>query len=49
LDPDADVTEKINELLGAVAALKAYVAHLPARLLWTSTRSDELHATRVRA
>jgi len=47
LDPDAEVTEKINELLGAVAALKAYVAHLPARLLWTSTRSDELHATRV--
>ena len=29
LDPDAEVTEKINELLGAVAALKAYVAHLP--------------------
>ena len=29
LDSDAEVTEKINELLGAVAALKAYVAHLP--------------------
>ena len=26
---DAEVTEKINELLGAVAALKAYIAHLP--------------------
>jgi hypothetical protein len=24
-----DTAEKINELLGAVAALKAYVAHLP--------------------
>jgi hypothetical protein len=29
LDSDAEVTEKINELLGAIAALKAYVAHLP--------------------
>ena len=29
MDEDADVTEKINELLGAVAALKAYIAHLP--------------------
>ena len=29
LDSDSEVTEKINELLGAVAALKAYVAHLP--------------------
>jgi len=29
LDPDDEVTEKLNELLGAVAALKAYVAHLP--------------------
>ena len=24
-----DTAEKINELLGVVAALKAYVAHLP--------------------
>src|SRR3954453_20204071 len=29
MDEDADVAEKINELLGAVAALKAYIAHLP--------------------
>ena len=29
MDEDADMAEKINELLGAVAALKAYVAHLP--------------------
>jgi hypothetical protein len=29
VDSDSEVTEKINELLGAVAALKAYVAHLP--------------------
>jgi hypothetical protein len=29
MDEDADIAEKINELLGAVAALKAYVAHLP--------------------
>ena len=29
MDEDADVGEKINELLGAVAALKAYIAHLP--------------------
>src|SRR5215218_4376850 len=28
MDEDADVAEKINELLGAVAALKAYIAHL---------------------
>jgi hypothetical protein len=29
MDAEADVAEKINELLGGVAALKAYVAHLP--------------------
>ena len=29
MDEDADPAEKINELLGAVAALKAYIAHLP--------------------
>ena len=29
MDENADVAEQINELLGAVAALKAYVAHLP--------------------
>ena len=29
MDPYAEVNEKINELLGAVAALKAYVAHMP--------------------
>ena len=29
MNAEADVAEKINELLGAVAALKAYVAHLP--------------------
>ena len=29
MDEDVDVAEKINELLGAVAALKAYIAHLP--------------------
>ena len=29
MDEDADIAEKINELLGAVAALKAYIAHLP--------------------
>jgi hypothetical protein len=29
MDENADMAEKINELLGAVAALKAYVAHLP--------------------
>jgi hypothetical protein len=28
-----DTAEKINELLGAVAALKAYVAHLPGAAL----------------
>ena len=28
MDEDADMAEKINELLGAVAALKAYIAHL---------------------
>jgi hypothetical protein len=26
---NADIAEKINELFGAVAALKAYIAHLP--------------------
>src|SRR3954451_17198065 len=36
---DAEVTEKINELLGAVAALKAYVAHLPGA---TSVDLDEV-------
>jgi hypothetical protein len=29
MDADSDTAEKINELLGVVAALKAYVAHLP--------------------
>src|SRR4051812_15573146 len=29
MDADSDIAEKINELLGVVAALKAYVAHLP--------------------
>jgi hypothetical protein len=29
MDENADMAEKINELLGAVAALKAYIAHLP--------------------
>ena len=29
MDEDADIAEKINELFGAVAALKAYIAHLP--------------------
>ena len=29
MDENADIAEKINELLGAVAALKAYIAHLP--------------------
>ena len=29
MDENALVAEKINELLGAVAALKAYIAHLP--------------------
>ena len=29
MEEEAELTEKINELLGAVAALKAYVAHLP--------------------
>jgi hypothetical protein len=30
MDEDADLAEKINELLGTVAALNAYIAHLPA-------------------
>ena len=29
MEEDAELAEKINELLGAVAALKAYIAHLP--------------------
>ena len=29
MEDDAELAEKINELLGAVAALKAYIAHLP--------------------
>ena len=29
MDEDADIPQKINKLLGAVAALKAYIAHLP--------------------
>jgi hypothetical protein len=29
MNPDDEITEKINELLGVVAALKGYVAHLP--------------------
>jgi hypothetical protein len=29
MDSDAEMAEKVNELLGVVAALKAYVAHLP--------------------
>ena len=29
MDSDAEMAEKLNELLGVVAALKAYVAHLP--------------------
>jgi hypothetical protein len=29
MDSDAEMAEKVNELLGAVAALKAYVANLP--------------------
>ena len=37
MDEDADPAEKINELLGAVAALKAYIAHFPVlpMLTWT--------------
>ena len=29
MEEDAELAEKINELLGAVAALKAYIAHFP--------------------
>ena len=29
MEEEAEPAEKINELLGAVAALKAYIAHLP--------------------
>ena len=29
MDADTEIAENINELLGVVAALKAYVSHLP--------------------
>ena len=29
MEEEAELAEKVNELLGAVGALKAYIAHLP--------------------